>query len=422
MSTVGQIPVILLTGYLGSGKTTLVNHILSNAHGTRYAVIVNDIGEVNIDSSLIERNGVVSGADDSLIALQNGCICCTLQSDLVRQLEGLTTAGRFDYIVIEASGICEPEPIARTICSYATMGPAMCAHGIPRLDAIVTVVDAERLSDEFEGGRALTRDDMADNDIERLVANQIEFCNIVLLNKASEVSAERLEETRLVVSALNPGAEILTCDYADVPLARLIHTDLFSLPRVATQAAWVQGLDREMTADEEHRARHHYEHHHHHESAHDPEHHHDHDHGHECTCGHHHHHSADCPCSHTEEYGIHTVVYYRRAPFDFESFDRLLAREWPREIIRSKGVVYFSNNPDMSVLFESVGRHYKITQAGYWYATAPAEDIMQLRASDPSFDRDWDPELGDRMIKLVVIYRNYSRSRIEALLDACLAR
>ncbi len=254
------------------------------------------------------------------------------------------------------------------------------------------------------------------------MANQIEFCNIVLLNKASSVDPARLASTREVVKALNPGADIIECDYSDVPLGRIIHTDLFSLPRVATQAAWVQGLDRQMTPEEEHRARHHHEHH-------DHDHDHDHDHHHhgecschgECTCGHHNHHGEGHHHSHTDEYGIQTFVYYRRAPFDFDRFDRMLAQQWPREVIRCKGVVYFSNNTDMSVLFETVGRQKKITQAGLWYATAPAGDIAQLRAADPSFDRDWDPELGDRMIKLVLIYRNCSRQHLTDLLDSCLA-
>ena len=266
-------PVLLLTGYLGSGKTTLVNNILLNCDGIRFAVIVNDIGEVNIDASLIEKGGVVTEADSSLVALQNGCICCSLQTDLMEQLRSIMASERFDYIVIEASGICEPEPIARTVCSFPAMGPEMCAHGIPRIDAIVTVVDALRLADEFDGGSALTAANVADNDIERLVANQIEFCNIVLLNKASSVDPARLASTREVVKALNPGADIIECDYSDVPLGRIIHTDLFSLPRVATQAAWVQGLDRQMTPEEEHRARHHHEHH-------DHDHDHDHDHHH----------------------------------------------------------------------------------------------------------------------------------------------
>lgn len=416
-------PVLLLTGYLGSGKTTLVNNILRNCDGIRFAVIVNDIGEVNIDASLMEKGGVVTEADSSLVALQNGCICCSLQTDLMEQLRSIMASERFDYIVIEASGICEPEPIARTVCSFPAMGPEMCAHGIPRIDTIVTVVDALRLADEFDGGSALTAADVADNDIERLVANQIEFCNIVLLNKASSVDPARLASTREVVKALNPGADIIECDYSDVPLGRIIHTDLFSLPRVATQAAWVQGLDRQMTPEEEHRARHH--HHHDHEHEHDHDHHHHHDgecscHG-ECTCGHHHHNGEGHHHSHTDEYGIQTFVYYRRAPFDFDRFDRMLAQQWPREVIRCKGVVYFSNNTDMSVLFETVGRQKKITQAGLWYATAPAGDIAQLRAADPSFDRDWDPELGDRMIKLVLIYRNCSRQHLTDLLDSCLA-
>lgn len=409
-----QTPVLLLTGYLGSGKTTLLNRILQNGDGIRFAVIVNDIGEINIDADLIERGGVVGKKDESLVALQNGCICCTLRMDLVEQIEGILRMGRFDYIVIEASGICEPAPIARTICSMAAMDSVATRYGIPRLDAIVTVVDTLRMRDEFGCGTSLTRSDIGEEDLKRLVIEQIEFCNIVLLNKASEVSLAELKEVANVVAALNPGAEIIPCNYAEVPLHRIINTHMFRFEKVASQAGWVRGIDAAMSPEEESRARedHHHHHHHHHHHNHNEEHEHHHHDG--CGCTH-------CAGGEAEEYGIGTMTYYRRAPFDFEKFDRMLAREWPEEVIRCKGVIYFSNNRDMSVLFEQAGRQKKITQAGQWYATAPPKDLEILKREDPSFLRDWDPVYGDRMIKLVLIGRNLDRERISALLDACLA-
>lgn len=422
-----ETPVLLLTGYLGSGKTTLLNNILRNKEGIRFAVIVNDIGEINIDADLIAKGGIVGKKDESLVALQNGCICCTLRMDLVEQIEEIMAREAFDYIVIEASGICEPAPIAQTICSIPTLGPKSVAHGIPRLDAVVTVVDALRMVDEFGCGDALTAGNIGDEDLERLVIEQIEFCNIVLLNKASEVTAAQLERLRKVVKALNPGAEIIPCDYCDVPLDKLLNTHRFEFGRVEAQAGWVQGVEAAMSADEEREARaDHHEHHHHHDHEDEHHEHHEHDghdhnceshHGGECTCGHHHHH---CEGGEVEEYGIQTMVYYRRKPFDFEKFDDMIARRWPKNIIRCKGVLYFSNMPDMSVLFEQAGRQKKVTQAGYWYATAPEEDIERLMQMDPQFMRDWDPLYGDRMIKLVVIGQHLDREKITALFDSCL--
>lgn len=381
MSTVGQIPVILLTGYLGSGKTTLVNHILSNAHGTRYAVIVNDIGEVNIDSSLIERNGVVSGADDSLIALQNGCICCTLQSDLVRQLEGLTTAGRFDYIVIEASGICEPEPIARTICSIPALTGGFETGPLPVLDCIVTVTDALRLRSEFDCGRALVAEQVDEEDIENLIIQQIEFCNIVLINKASEVTPDELGQIRATVRALQPDVEIIECDYCDVDLASLLRTGLFDYGTTSGSARWVRELEDD---------------HHHHDHHHDE--------------------------GEAEEYGISTFVYCRREPFDLNRFDYFVDKHWPAGVIRTKGVLYLEQNPSMSYLFEQAGVQKNLTEAGLWYATAPEEELKMLREENPDMDRDWDPHYGDRMIKLVLIGRDLNREAITAALDDCLGR
>ena len=429
-------PILLLTGYLGSGKTTLVNHILSNERGIKFAVIVNDIGEVNIDASLIERGGVVDSKDDSLVALSNGCICCTLKMDLIKQIEEIMAMNRFDYIVIEASGICEPAPIAQTICTIPQLGAQATAFGTPKLDCIVTVVDALRLQDEFGCGESLKKDNLDEEDIENLIIQQIEFCNIILLNKVSEVSPADLSRIRAIVRAIQPKAEIIECDYADVDITRIINTGMFNFDDVATSAAWVQQIDRDNhDIEEEERHHHHHEHehdhHHEHEHEHDEDHcdhdhhHHHHEHGeHEehpegCTCGHchHHHHHGE---GEAEEYGIGTFVYYRRPAFNLNKFDYFVARQWPREVIRCKGVCYFSNNTDMSYLFESAGKQKSLKEAGLWFATAPEEDFKELIAQDPNILRDWDEEYGDRMVKLVFIGSDMDRNAITKALDACL--
>lgn len=399
-------PVLLLTGYLGSGKTTLLNRILTNRRGIRFAVIVNDIGEVNIDASLIQKGGVVGGdGQDDLVALQNGCICCTLKMDLVRQLMDLVKAGTFDYIVIEASGICEPAPIAQTICAIPSLAEAGNPLALPRLDCIVTVVDALRLQSEFGAGDALTRPGIDEEDIEQLVIEQIEFCNIILLNKISEVTPYDAARIRATIRAIQPKAEIIDCDYCDVPLDRLLHTHLFDFEKVATSAAWVEGIEGPAPEEHDHGGDAH-EHDHHH---HDHEHHHDH--------GHHHHHHDE---GEAEEYGIGTFVYYRRRPFNFERFDDFVAREWPASVIRAKGVVYFSQNRDMSLLFEQAGIQKKVTEAGLWYATAPADELAAMMARDPALRRDWDEKYGDRMEKIVFIGRDMDRAAITAALDRCL--
>ncbi|MBD5361825.1 MAG: GTP-binding protein [Bacteroides sp.] len=407
-----ETPVLLLTGYLGSGKTTLLNHILTNRQGIRFAVIVNDIGEVNIDASLIQKGGVVGqteGADD-LVALQNGCICCSLKMDLMKQLADIIATGKFDYIVIEASGICEPAPIAQSICTMPQFGGEFTEHGVPRLDCIVTVVDALRMAAEFGCGENLQAEKFDDDDLERLVIEQIEFCNIVLLNKISEVSAEEARRVRKVVRALQPTAEIIECDYADVDLQRLLNTGLFDFEKVATSAAWVQELEGHHHEEEE-EEEHHHHHHHEHEHHHDHEHHHEH--GEHCTCGHCHAEGHD----HVEEYGIQTFVYYRRPGFDLNKFDRWVSQQWPQNVIRCKGVLYFTQNPDMSYLFEQAGPQKNLKEAGYWFATAPAEELEQFMARDPQLRRDWDADYGDRMVKLVFIGQGLDRAAISAELD-----
>ena len=403
--------MLLLTGYLGSGKTTLVNHILSNKQGIKFAVIVNDIGEVNIDADLIQKGGVVGKKDDSLVALQNGCICCTLKMDLVEQIFDLMKLQRFDYIVIEASGICEPEPIAQTICSIPTMGGSYIKYGICRLDSIVTVVDALRMQSEFACGDDLTRKHIDEENIENLIIQQIEFCNIILLNKASEVSPEELGRIKHIIHTLQPGAEIIECDYAKVDLDKIIHTHLFDFERVATSAGWIRGIERQMTEEEEKEA---HVHAHEHE-----EHHHGHEHdeaGHGHEYHHHHHHEG----GEVEEYGIGTFVYYRRPAFDIHKFDRFIATKWPKNVIRTKGVCYFSHNRDMSYLFEQAGMQKQLREAGLWYATAPEEDLIQLMQQEPGLMRDWDEKYGDRMIKMVFIGQHLDKEQLARDLDECL--
>jgi G3E family GTPase len=401
-----ETPVLLLTGYLGSGKTTLLNRILNNKKGIRFAVIVNDIGEVNIDAALIQQGGIVNQKDDSLVALQNGCICCTLKMDLVQQLQDLIELQRFDYIVIEASGICEPAPIAQTICSIPQMAPQVTENGYPRLDCIVTVVDALRMRDEFGSGLDLTRQNIDEEDIENLVIQQIEFCNIVLLNKASEVTPEELERIRQIVRTLQPKAAIIDTNFGDVDLDKIINTGLFDFDSVATSATWIQEVEKHHDEDDDDEDEHE-EHEHHHEHEHEHEHHHDH---------HHHHHDE----GEAEEYGIGTYVYYARRPFELGLFDEFVARKWPKGIIRAKGICYFRDEQETCYVFEQAGKQVSIRNAGQWYATMPKAELEQFMNQNPGLRRDWDEQYGDRMQKLVFIGQHLDKKLIARELDACL--
>ncbi len=412
MLTINKIPVLLLTGYLGSGKTTLLNRILTNNKGIRFAVIVNDIGEVNIDASLIQQGGVVSQKDDSLVALQNGCICCTLQTDLINQLHELAAQKAYDYIVIEASGICEPAPIAQTLCSYAQMVPQFAQDGLPTLDCICSVVDALRLHDEFENGDKL-RYVTKEEDLAALVTEQIEFCNIILLNKASEVSEEELAHVKAIIRAIQPHAEIIETNYCDVPFEKILHTGLFDFDKVATSATWIQEIED---------ARHHHD-----DDDDDDEHeehdHDDHDHEHEEHEHHHHHHDHDHEHGehdHLAEYDIETFVYYARKPFDLGMFDEFVSAHWPQNVIRCKGMCYFSEEYDMCYLFEQAGRQFNLRKAGEWFATMPKEELMQLMADDPQLRKDWDDQYGDRMQKLVFIGQHLDKKALKDALDNCL--
>ena len=415
-----EIPVLLLTGYLGSGKTTLVNRILNNKKGVKFAVIVNDIGEVNIDVSLIEQGGVVGQKDDSLVALQNGCICCTLKMDLVQQICDIVSQHKFDYIVIEASGICEPEPIAQTICSIPSMGVQFIKDGIARLDCIVTVVDALRMRDEFESGDSLVDDNIGEEDLESLVIQQIEFCNIILLNKASEVSPSELGKIRQIIRTLQPKAQIIECDYGEVDLDKILNTHLFDFEKVATSATWISKVEGGAPADDEVEHFGHEEHeeheHHHDEEEHEHHHHDDDDHEHE----HHHHHHHDHEGGEVEEYGIGTYVYYRRQPFDINKFDFFLSRNWPKNVIRTKGLCYFTENTDICYLFEQAGKQMSLKNAGQWYATMPATQLERMLEADPVLQRDWDRTYGDRMQKLVFIGQHLDKEELARGLDACL--
>lgn len=386
-------PVLLLTGYLGSGKTTLLNRILANRRGIRFAVIVNDIGEVNIDATLIKKEGIVGMGKDAtdLVALQNGCICCTLKMDLVQQLAELISSQQFDYIVIEASGICEPAPIAQTIATFAHYVPPTHSAGAPRLDCVATVVDALRLKSEFDSGDSLTHKEIGEEEIENLIIEQIEFCDIVLLNKVSEVSPGDAAHIKAVIHALQPRAEIIECDYCDVDLDKLIDTHKFDFEATATSATWVREIEGHNDHGDDDDDHHHHHHHHHHDEE-----------------------------GEAEEYGIQTFVYFARQGFDMNRFDYFIASQWPANVIRTKGLLYFSQNSDMSYIFEQAGTQKKLTEAGYWYATAPAEELEQLMEREPGLARDWDATYGDRMVKLVFIGRDLDRGDITAKLDACL--
>ena len=419
-----ELPVLLLTGYLGSGKTTLLNRILTNKKGIKFAVVVNDIGEVNIDANLIQQGGVVNQKDDSLVALQNGCICCTLKMDLVEQLKDIAAMQRFDYIVIEASGICEPAPIAQTICSIPTLGPEYTKDAILRLDSIVTVVDALRMRDEFGSGEALTSQNIGEEDIENLVIQQIEFCNTILLNKASEVSAEELEKIKQIIHALQPKAEIITCDYGDVDLDKLVNTHGFDFDAVATSAAWIDEIEHHHEDDDDEEEEHHHHHHDDDDDNEDEHHHHHHDddddeedeHHH-----HHHHHHHDHKGGEVEEYGIGSFVYYARKPFDINYFDNFVARQWPKGVIRCKGICWFVDEPDRCYVFEQAGRQMGLQGAGQWYATMPEDELRDMMAMNEDLRRDWNPMYGDRMQKLVFIGQHMDRKAITDALDFCLS-
>ena len=384
------VPITVLTGYLGAGKTTLMNHILTNQEGYKVAVIVNDIGEVNIDAKLIADGGFIKEEDKgNVVPLQNGCICCTLKGDLINQIVDILKTGKFDYILIEASGICEPLPIAQTITYIEDSLEKQVGRKICRLDNVVTVVDALRLVDEFSSGKDLEKENLDEEDIENLLIQQIEFCNLIILNKIDEVTKDQLEEVKAVIKNLQPNAKIIETNYAKVDVGAVIDTNNFDFEKTASSAGWIAGLDKEVEED-----------HNEDEEHHKHEHKHNHDHEHNEKEG------------EAEEYGISTFVYMSRKPFSSKKFEDYVNKTFPKEVIRCKGLVWFANDYNMSYLFEQAGKQMKLSEAGYWIATAPKEDLEKILKSEPEALKEWDDEVGDRMVKLVFIGKNMNKSKI----------
>ena len=423
MSANNTVKIALITGYLGAGKTTLLNHILANDEGIRAAVIVNDIGEVNVDADLIEKGGIVTQENSNLVPLTNGCICCTLRDDLANQLRELAETKKYDYIIIEASGICEPIPIAQTIadiCEESTY------TGLPmELDNIIAVVDCARMHDEFEDGRSLTKDSIEEEDIENLLIQQLEFCNTVLLNKVDMVTPKQLGLLKEIVRSLQTSAEIIEANYAKVKIADVLNTGRFDLEKSMESAGWIEAIQNPDDDDEGEHEHHHdddddddeHEHHHHHDDDDDDDHHeggkhHGHHHH------HHHHHNADSSYQ-VEEYGIGSFVYFRRRPFDRQKLISL-AEKWPRAIIRCKGMIWYAEEPEMSYIFEQAGHLIQEMQSGRFLASADQAAIDRVLEKYPQVREMWDPKYGDRMQKLVFIGQNMDRKGIEAALDECL--
>lgn len=428
MSEFKTIPITLVTGYLGSGKTTLLNHILSNTKGYKVAVIVNDIGEVNIDADLIEKGGVVNKKEESLVALQNGCICCTLRKDLIEQLHDIIKQKKFDHIIIEASGICEPIPIAQTINFLTESFKAKKMPVYCKLDAIISVVDALRMVQEFGCGDELIKSGIVEEDIENLVIQQIEFCDILILNKVSEVSKDELERVKRIIKNLQPKAKLIEADYSNVDIKEILDTNLFDMENVLTSAGWFQEIEKDIDETDAKKDHHehededndddededdddhsHHKHHNHDDDDEDEEddEHHDHK--------HHHHHRHDG--GETEEYGIGTFVYFRRKPFDRLKFEDWTQKDYGKQIIRTKGLVYFSDNNRMSYVYEQAGKQKVLSENGPWYATLPRYQIEQLLLNDEKFRKDWDDIYGDRMIKLVFIGQHIDKKKISEELD-----
>ena len=376
-----QVPITLLTGYLGSGKTTLINHILTNQQNKKIAVIVNDIGEVNIDANLIEKGGIVTERDESLVALSNGCICCNLKMDLVKQIIDIIKQDKFDHIVIEASGICEPLPIAETIVAIPEMLTTTTNEDICKLDSIITVVDALRLKEEFNCGNNLKQENLKDEDIEKLIIEQLEFCNIIVLNKTDEVTKEELNEIKAIIKSIQPKAKIIETNYSKVDINQILDTNTFNIEETPMSAGWIEALEN---------------------SNHDHEHEHEHESG------------------EALEYGIQTFVYYRRSPMNRNLFCKWLDEKWDKSIIRTKGMVYFTDDFDNAYMVESAGNSKNLVNTGPWVCAMPPEEQKFILEQIPDIKEIWDEEYKDRMNKIVIIGKNIDKETIIAKLDSFL--
>ena len=406
MENLKMVPITILTGYLGAGKTTLMNHVLSNQEGYKVAVIVNDIGEVNIDAKLIADGGFIEEEDKgNVVPLSNGCICCTLKEDLMKQIVDILKTRKFDYILIEASGICEPLPIAQTVTMLSNSTEQYGLPPICRLDNVVTVVDALRLATEFGCGEDLIKEDIDEEDIENLLIEQIEFCNVIVLNKIDEVTKEQLEEVKKVIKALQPTAKIIETNYAKVDVSEIMDTNNFDFEKISSSAGWVKELEKDEEDDEN-------EHHEHDDEHEDHDHEHEHEHSHE----HHHHHHDE---GEAEEYGISTFVYTSRKPFSEKKFEDFVNTRFPSSVIRCKGLVWFAGDYDMAYLFEQAGRQMRISESGFWLASAPEDELKKMIEQNPEILKDWDDEVGDRMVKLVFIGKNMDKEAIFKELDNC---
>lgn len=395
-----KIPITLLAGYLGAGKTTLMNHILTNQKGYKVAVIVNDIGEVNVDADLIAKDANITDTS-SLVPLTNGCICCSLKSDMVKQIEKLIKTGKFDYVLIEASGVCEPMPIAQALETIE--------NGY--IDGVVSVVDAMRMATEFDEGNALLREGIEEEDIESLLVQQIEFCNTLIINKVDLVNEEQLKKIRAMVKKLQPNARVIEATKANVDIEKILGTKEFDFEKVYSSAGWVAELNKDDDDDD------HDEHEHHHEHHHDDD---DDDHD-EHEHGHHHHHEHRHEGESEDEYGIGSFIYYRRAAFDRQKLDQV-ADKWPKNIIRSKGVMWFDDEPEMAWVWETTGRQIVAGYSGAWLASCPKKEQEKVLKEDPELAKNWDEEYGDRMIKLVIIGTHLDKQAISDLLDTALVK
>ena len=427
-------PMTLLCGYLGAGKTTLLNKVLNNQEGYKVAVIVNDIGEVNVDAKLIADGAKITDTSD-IVPLTNGCICCTLKSQLAQNIENLIKTGKYDYIMIEASGVCEPMPIAQEL--------ELIKNG--KLDNVVGVVDAARLVDEFAGGdKLLAKDKIGEEDIESLLVQQIEFCSTLVINKKDLVTEDQFKKVRKVIEVLHPGVKIIETSHGDVPVSDILATGSFEFETVYASAGWCKQLEEDEVDDDDDEDEHEHEHHHHDHDEHEEhehhhhddddddeheehEHHHDHDedeHGHPNHHGNesggHHHHEHRHEGESEDEYGIGTFIYYRRKPFDRQKLDEY-ANKWPKNIIRCKGLLWFSDEQEMAYVFETSGRQIQAGYSGQWIAAAPKKEQEKILEANPEIKKEWDETVGDRMVKLCVIGQNLDKKAISAELDACLA-